>query len=561
MEKKVTVITERIDDIVLLLNVMMQMGLPTLLNQHLPRHWKQQGLDWGWVATIWLSYILSEGDHRKVMVREWVDQRRYMLELVCGIQISDTDFTDDRLAIVLRQLSQEDTWQSIEQTLTRDTVRIYALPVQRVRLDATTMSGYHLVDEAGLFQYGHSKDDPNLPQIKAMLAELDPLGMPVATSVVSGETADDGLYIPLFERVRQTLQVLGLLWVGDCKMSALATRAHIHYHQHYYLTPLARVGNVPELLHQWITEAGTDKTPPLEVCVREQDGQTRVIATGYEQSHLQSITHADGTKTEWTERLLLIHSPAYEQQQQRGLEQRLQTASAKLKALTPPVGRGKRQIRELEVLQDKAQTILKSHRVEGLLAYTYEYLPPTKTFKERYQITTVTLNTAAIEQLWQTFGWRVYATNAPLEQLSFQEAVLTYREQWILERGFHRFKGKPLSVTPLFVQRDDQVKGLVHLLSLGLRILTLIEFVVRRQLKAKDESLVGLYPENPKQATTRPTTERLLKAFDNVTLTILEVRGQRYGHVSPLHPLQEKILRLLGLSPEIYLGLVDESSG
>jgi transposase len=111
------------------------------------------------------------------------------------------------------------------------------------------------------------------------------------------------------------------------------------------------------------------------------------------------------------------------------------------------------------------------------------------------------------------------------------------------------------------VQRDDQVKGLVHLLSLGLRILTLIEFVVRRQLKVEGESLVGLHPENPQKATTRPTTERLLKAFDNVTLTILEVRGQRYGHVSPLNPLQAKILRLLGLSPEIYLGLVDKSSG
>jgi transposase len=48
MEKKVKVITERIDDIVLLLNVMMQMGLPKRLNQHLPRHWKQLGLDWGW---------------------------------------------------------------------------------------------------------------------------------------------------------------------------------------------------------------------------------------------------------------------------------------------------------------------------------------------------------------------------------------------------------------------------------------------------------------------------------------------------------------------------------
>jgi len=58
-------------------------------------------------------------DHRKVW--EWVNQRRYMLEQVCGIEISDTDFTDDRLAIVLRQLSQEPTWQAIEQNLSRDT--------------------------------------------------------------------------------------------------------------------------------------------------------------------------------------------------------------------------------------------------------------------------------------------------------------------------------------------------------------------------------------------------------------------------------------------------------
>jgi transposase len=94
-----------------------------------------------------------------------------MLEQVCGIEISDTDFSDDRLTVVLRQLSTEPTWQAIEQILTQNTLRIYALPVQQVRLDATTMSGHHLVDEEGLFQYGHSKDDPSLPQIKTMLAD------------------------------------------------------------------------------------------------------------------------------------------------------------------------------------------------------------------------------------------------------------------------------------------------------------------------------------------------------------------------------------------------------
>jgi hypothetical protein len=69
MNPSVEVITERIDDVVLLLHVMMGMGLPEVLNAHLPRHWKQSGLDWGWVVVIWLSYILSEGDHRKVVVR------------------------------------------------------------------------------------------------------------------------------------------------------------------------------------------------------------------------------------------------------------------------------------------------------------------------------------------------------------------------------------------------------------------------------------------------------------------------------------------------------------
>lgn len=129
------------------------------------------------------------------------------------------------------------------------------------------------------------------------------------------------------------------------------------------------MGNVPELSEQWLAEARAGNAPILEVSVSELDGQTRVIATGYESCRSQSVTHADGTIQDWTERVLLIHSPNYEQQQQRGLDSRLQTATTELMALTPPTGRGKRQIHELEVLQQKAQAILKSHRAEGLLAY------------------------------------------------------------------------------------------------------------------------------------------------------------------------------------------------
>ena len=550
-----TLTTERLDDVVLLLHVMMQMGLPELLNRHLPRHWKQEGLDWGWVMVIWLGYILSEGDHRKVVVREWVKQRRTAIEQVCGLQLRETDFTDDRLGIVLRKLSDSCIWQGIESELSRQTIRIYQLPSQCVRLDATTVSGYRLVSESGLFQFGHSKDDPSLPHLKAMLGSLEPLGMPLATHVVSGEQADDGVYLPIFEQVRQTFETQGLLWVGDCKMGALATRAQIHQHQHYYLTPLARVGKVPELLVERLTDASASQSPQVSVKRPDKKGQLQEIASGYECSRVQKMELADGITIEWTERLLLVHSPAHARQQQRGLERRLQRATEKLKALTPDVGRGKRQIRTLAELQQRANAILKAHGVKELLEYSYEYQPAIKQRKARYQMTEVLPQQTALEQAQQTFGWRVYVTNAPSEQLSFEQAVLTVRDSWIQERGFSRLKGKALGASPLFVQRDDQAQGLMNLLSLGLRILTLLEFVVHRRLKEQGEQLLGLFPGNPKRATARPTAERILKAFQNLSLTILEVRGQEYGHVSLLNPLQQKILELLGLSPDIYSSL------
>ena len=97
-------------------------------------------------------------------------------------------------------------------------VRVYDLPAQVVRIDTTTASSYADVNEQGLLQLGHSKDHrPDLPQLKLVLASLDPLGMPLATEVISGEHADDPVYLPMLARVRDGLKQKGLLYVGDCK--------------------------------------------------------------------------------------------------------------------------------------------------------------------------------------------------------------------------------------------------------------------------------------------------------------------------------------------------------
>ena len=128
----------------------------------------------------------------------------------------------------------------MERDLSQQTIRVYELPTDLVRIDTTTANSYAAVlSEQGLFQFGHSKDDPDRPQFKIAAAILDPLGLPLATAVVPGNTADDPLYIPAIQAVHQSLGVGGRTYVGDCKMAALATRAFVAAGGDFYLCPLA----------------------------------------------------------------------------------------------------------------------------------------------------------------------------------------------------------------------------------------------------------------------------------------------------------------------------------
>ena len=53
---------ERVDDIPLLIGLMQQLHLPELLEQHLGSHHLHQGLSNGWLASVWMTFILVR-DH------------------------------------------------------------------------------------------------------------------------------------------------------------------------------------------------------------------------------------------------------------------------------------------------------------------------------------------------------------------------------------------------------------------------------------------------------------------------------------------------------------------
>jgi transposase len=256
-QSDLVIITERVDDVALLIGQRVKMGLPEILDRHIPRHWTQRGLSWGWTAVIWLAYIVTEGDHRKVSVETYLKGMPHTLSALTAQGIEPLDFSDDRLSHLLTHLSKKAYWHQIEHDLNARSIEVHVLPQDVIRCDATTVSGNHEVAAGGLVQFGHSKDDPTRPQIKVMMGSLDPLGMPLATDVLSGERADDGLYIPIIERMRSGLNKTGLLFVGDCKMSALETRAYLARHQDWYLSPLPLTGATAEAMDAWITAGVT----------------------------------------------------------------------------------------------------------------------------------------------------------------------------------------------------------------------------------------------------------------------------------------------------------------
>jgi transposase len=557
-EEELDVHIEPVEDIPVIIAKLERMKIQELVERHFVPHGNWRGCSVGELALVWLTYILTEGDHRLSYLQEWVKGREKTLSACLKTDVRAQDFSDDRLEILLDMLGSDEKWRLFDRDMTQDILRVYDLKGNLIRLDSTSGSGYWKVTEDGLFQFGHSKDHrPDLPQFKIMLASLDPLGLAVAIQVPSGDKADDPLYIPAMDQVRHNLgRNDSLFFVGDSKMMAFETRLHAVAGSDGYLGPFSKTQINNEALAVLLKPVW-DGEQPLEV-IRRKEVE---IAEGFETSVELSGT-VEKKEVNWTERRLVVRSYQHAHAATQALEARLNAAAIDLGKLNER-GRGKEHFRNVESLTNAAQSVLKKHKVEGCFLFTCEEQTTeyrVRTYKERpaetrtkYEVTlSFERDEPAIQQLTRLFGWRVYGTNQPISDFSLEKLVCAYRDEYLVERNFGRLKGKSLALTPMYLQDDNRATGLIRLLSIGLRALTLLEHVVRENLAKTGQKLAGLYAGNPKRETARPKAETLLRAFKNIYLTTIQVAGQTHQKITPLNDGQRQILELCELPANLY---------
>jgi transposase len=557
---QVEITSEQINDLPLLLGIMEDMGIRQHIDSQIEQHGNWEGISIGTIVEIWLCYMLTERDHRLVAVREWAEARRQTFNALLGIELRETDLTDDRLARVLSHLGLEQVEQAIDRRMVQDWMTCYALPAETVRLDSTSVSVYSAIeDELGLIQHGHSKDHrPDLGQFKVMLSTLDPLGMPLSCAVVEGQRADDPLYVPMYDQTVQTLGRRDVLVVGDSKMAALATRGHIVAGESAYLCAYSPLGQSTELA-DWMEQALAHQADWQIVTETDpKTGEIQTVAVIHEWSRPQVwLASSSQTLQSWTERVLVVRSEQTRQGLIRKSQERFARLSTALDALAQPAGRGRKCYRTRAALRTQVDRLLEAAQLTGLVDVQLTQ-DPASDGTPRWHVAAFALDPDAWAAHLERLGWHIYLTNTTVTQYSAPVLLGCYRHQVLHERSFSRFKTRDLNIRPVFLRDEQRLLGLTWLLCLALRVLTLTEFRLRAALQTRHQTLVGLNPAARSQATLRPTTERVLQVFNTLTLTLVTMEATVIRHVPALSDTQRHVLTLLNLPADLYARLADD---
>ena len=353
------------------------------------------------------------------------------------------------------------------------------------------------------------------------------------------------------------------LYIADCKAASHETRAAIDHEKGCYLFPLPMTGDTPRHVKKLVLDPAHAHQEIVLDPKEDQDGHNRAVGEGFVVDRQMEARFEDGVAHQWRERWMVTCSYAHAQRQRKSFDNRLDQARSKLSKLKP------KKEDSVESFRIRAERLLQAHSVqdyfhlevnESITAqkkYSGRGRPGPKTPFEMVDMRSLKLvvhrDEKLIDQFRKLAGWRMYVTNVSESRMTLTQSVQYYRDEWLVERGFHRFKKGHIPALPLFLRIPERIKGLMLLLTIALQVLTLMEFVSRKELSKGDETISGLVPGNPKMKTTRPTAERLLSQFNNLHL-LIEQKGEKISTllVEGLTSLQKQILSILQLPESIY---------
>jgi transposase len=472
---------------------------------------------------------------------------------------------DDRLGRSLDRMF-EGIGPALIMAVVRHVIREFAVSLDELHNDSTTVSFYGAYDEAGqeseqrgrpthAITWGHSKARrPDLKQLLYILTVTSDGNVPVFFTSASGNTVDDGTHVGTWDLLYELIGHADFLYVADCKLASRENLSHIATRGGRFVTVLPRGRSEDVAFRQRLRAAPAALNWTLVYVLANDDGQIvdELFACG--DDHL----HSEGY------RLLWYRSTRKAEQDKTRRARSIQKGTEALSDLRERLQGPRTRFRErAKVEQALAELLAEAEASSWLLVEIEEQeeetfrqatrgrpSEQTKYLKETRSRFTLTwkLNVESLAEAEREDGVFPLLTND--RKLSATEVLQAYKRQPLLEKRFSQFK-TDFAVAPVYLKNVSRIQGLLAAYFFVLLVQTLLERELRQAMARAGEASLPLYPEDRKCA--RPTTHRVIEVFSSIQRHEVRVgEGEPQVMVTKLTKLQRSIIRLLGLDPRTY---------
>lgn len=472
-------------------------------------------------------------------------------------------FHDDCLGRCLDRLFDADCGVVALQAATR-AVREFQVSLDELHNDSTTITFHGAYADAKEEQtvrgrrtpaitWGHNKDHrPDLKQMLYILTVTEDGAVPVQFRVASGNTADDQTHQTTWDVLCQLTGRRDFLYVADSKLATRENMAYVHQRGGRFLTVLPRTRSEDAEFRQALIRNEVIWRPVWDKL--DEKGEICDQFLVRDGSHTSSEGY----------RLIWFHSSRKAELDALHRGAQLERAFQELNGLRDKLGSPRTRYRTESQVQAAVEQILTERGAQGLIQVRIEShekesyrqtsrgrpTPETKYVRvvaTRFDLTS-TLDQAALELARRDDGVFPLITNEL--NASERDLLWSYKKQPQIEKRFSHMK-TDFMVAPMHLQSASRIQAFLCVYFLALLVEALLERELRTAMKAAKLNSIPLYPEG--RPCTRPTTRRVIDAFENVQRHRLESHGMPHTEfVTQLSPVQRTVLKLLRHSPETY---------
>jgi len=531
-----------------------QIKLPEVFNLNLEKSLgRRTDIPYGIMAEMMIVNICD--NHRPLsLLNEYYKEKDLEGIFHCPIELSQIN--DDRFGKFLDAFHEAGP-RKIFGELSSQAFVNYGIEVTNINYDTTSKVMWGTYETEDLkegvisIDFGHSKQKrQDKKQIKMGIGVAN--GVMVDAKVLSGNKDDKTYNSETLEDVEGVLKRLNIdnedfHYIAD---SALFTAGNLKKAESRNIKLITRMPEITSLAKECIREALDRRSEMRDIEIQTSQGKVSKY----------SVIERDCTYEDTKLKCAICYSVNLENTKERTIGKQVITERDVLKKLS------KTYIKTAFACEEDAKKEILRLLKKDLKKVKYHNVNMEILVTEKKKKGRQPKDTSKIEHIMEYFLQIEINTNEEKIQKNFEQActfilcsndltlkaedlLREYKTQIGVEKKFQQLKS-PHFVNSLYLDTPERIEALTYLILISMMILSVAEYVVRREMKAEGSTIVGPSGIKMKQ----PSLVAILGVFNTgLGVKVITFEGNKYRSLArPISESHRKLLKYLGISERVF---------